>query len=94
MPNLSLTNCEIIVGGLDMSSYLNKAIIKSTAAELDGTTFGQTYRVRLAGLKDTHVFWDGFWTSVPDAAQFAQLGNANQAMTISPQGAEGKLGSP
>jgi hypothetical protein len=74
-----------------MSSYLNKASLKSSAAELDTTTFGQTYHTRLGGLRSAAVAWDGFWTSVPDAAQFAQLGTAGQAATICPQGAEGNI---
>lgn len=90
MANLSLTNCEILVGGLDMSSFLNKASLKTSAAELDVTTFGQTFRNRIGGLRDTEVAWDGFWTSIPDAAQFAALGSPNQAVTISPEGAEQK----
>lgn len=91
MANLAVTNAEIIVGGLDMSSFLNQTALKLMAAELDVTTFGQTSRVRIGGLKDTDLSWNGFWTSVPDAAQFAQLGSANQAATVSPEGAEGKV---
>jgi hypothetical protein len=91
MPTLSLTNCEILIGGTDMSSYLNKTTLRANVAELDVTTFGQTYRNRIGGLRDTRATWDGFWTSVPDAAQFPQLGSAGQAVTISPQGAEGSI---
>src|SRR5437773_9875230 len=88
MPTFAVTNATIWVAGLDMSSYLNKATLKMMAAELDITTFGATFRSRLGGLRDTDMTWDGFWTSVPDAAQFAQLGSANQAVTVSPQGFE------
>ncbi len=74
-----------------MSSYLNKATLRGSVAEHNVTTFGQTFVNRLGGLRDTQVTWDGFWTSVPDAAQFAQLGSQGQAVTISPQGAEGNI---
>jgi len=91
LPNLSLTNCEILIGGTDMSSYLNKATLRGSVAEHNVTTFGQTFVNRLGGLRDTQVTWDGFWTSVPDAAQFAQLGSQGQPVTISPQGTEGSI---
>src|SRR5258708_37721705 len=74
-----------------MSSYLNKAMLKVSAAELDVTTFGQTFKVFLGGLRDTELTWEGFWTSVPDAAQFAALGLSSQATTVCPQGAEGNV---
>src|SRR5438034_1476615 len=88
MPTFAVTNATIWVAGLDMTSYLNKATLKMMAAELDITTFGATFRSRLGGLRDTDMAWDGFWTSIPDAAQFAQLGSANQAVTVSPRGTE------
>ena len=88
MTTLALTNCTIWAGGTDFSSYLNKGIIRATAAELDTTTFGATYKSRIGGLKDSTINWDGFWTSIPDAAQFAQLGTAGTTVTISPQGTE------
>lgn len=88
MTTLSLTNCEILVGGTDMSSFLNKATLTAKVAELDVTTFGSTYHTRIGGLKDSSLAWDGFWTSLPDAAQFAQLGTANQVITVCPQGLE------
>src|SRR5207249_3866722 len=88
MGNFAATNCEILVGGMDMSSYLNKTMLKMMTAELDITTFRATFRSRLGGLRDTDMAWDGFWTSIPDAAQFAQLGSANQAVTVSPLGTE------
>jgi hypothetical protein len=91
MATLSLTNCEILVGGLDMSSFLNKATLTASAAELDVTTFGQTAVNRIGGLKDTALAWDGFWTSIPESAQFAQLGLNNQVVTVSPQGTEGSV---
>ena len=74
-----------------MSSYLNKATLRGSVAEHNVTTFGQTFVNRLGGLRDTQVTWDGFWTSVPDAAQFAQLGSQGQPVTISPQGTEGSI---
>lgn len=88
MTTFAVTNAEIIVGGLDMSSFLNKVSVAASVAELDVTTFGQTFRNRIGGLRDTQMSWDGFWTSVPDAAQFAQLGVANTAVTVCPQGTE------
>lgn len=88
MAPFAVINAEIIVGGLDMSSFLNKVTVNAKVAELDVTTFGQTYINRIGGLRDTDMSWDGFWTSVPDAAQFAQLGSNNQAVTVCPQGAE------
>lgn len=88
MTTFAVTNAEIIVGGLDMSSYLNKAVLATSAAPLDVTTFGQTFKNMLGGLKDTQLDWDGFWTSVPDAAQFANLGLPNVPTTVCPQGAE------
>jgi hypothetical protein len=91
MTTFAVTNAEIIVAGLDMSSYLNKGMLKVSAAQLDVTTFGQTYRNFLGGLRDTELTWDGFWTSVPDAAQFAALGVTNTATTVCPEGAEQKV---
>src|SRR6266852_499416 len=91
MTTFAVTNAEIIVAGLDMSSFLNKATLKVSAAEHDVTTCGQTYRNWLVCLRDTELTWDGFWTSIPDAAQFAALGLSSQATTVCPQGAEGNV---
>src|SRR6267378_1545248 len=91
MTDFAVTNAEIIVAGLDMSSYLNKGMLKASAAQLDVSTFGSGWKSFIGGLRDTELTWDGFWTSVPVAAQFAALGVNNQATTVCPQGTEGSI---
>lgn len=93
MANLSLLNSTIWVHDTDMSSYLNKVSLKGSAVELDGTNFGSGGWVQLIdGLNSVAMAEDGFWQAVaPDASNFAALGVADRAVTVSPEGAEGKV---
>jgi hypothetical protein len=90
MTTLSLTNATTWVHDTDMTSYLNQVALKTSAMELDVTTFGNTCRVKLGGLRQVELTENGFWTSIPDAAKFAALGIADRAVTVSPEGVEGK----
>jgi hypothetical protein len=84
--NFALTNPSIWIHDQDMTGYLKKATMKVSAAELENTTFGSTYRTRIGGLKTVSMQANGYWDSTPDASMFAALGVANRAVTITPQG--------
>lgn len=92
MSTFSMTNATIWIAGFDFSSQSNKLSLKASAQELDTTTFGQTYVNRIGGLRSVQMGMEGFWTSLPDAAQFAQLGTPNQAVTVSGAGLEQTVG--
>src|SRR6266704_2100167 len=88
MANLALINVTTYVGAVGLYVYANKATLKFSAADLDGTTFQATHQVRLPGLKMVDYQLSGFWDSLMDVAQFATLGSANQAVTVVPEGLE------
>lgn len=58
MATFAFTNASVKVNAVDMSAMCKKATIKTSAAELDDTAFGDTFHSRLGGLKDYSVDLD------------------------------------
>lgn len=52
MAEFAFTDGFLLLNAVNMSAMAKKIIIKASAAELENTTFGATYRSRIAGLKD------------------------------------------
>jgi hypothetical protein len=53
-----VTNAQISIGGVDLSSHVTKVTLSTTRAEIETTTFGNTAKRRVAGLADSSVAID------------------------------------
>ena len=53
-----ITNANVSVGGVDLSSHITKVTLSTTRAEIETTTFGNTGKRRVAGLADSSVAID------------------------------------
>jgi hypothetical protein len=53
-----ITNANVSVGGVDLSSHITKVTLSTTRAEIETTTFGNTAVRRVAGLADSSVAID------------------------------------
>lgn len=92
MAEFSLTNPTIHVHDFDFTTALHKITFHMTAAELENTTFGSTYRSRIGGLKTVDTVGDGYLDyPAPDSALFADLGVMDRVMTASAEGLETKV---
>lgn len=91
MAVFNLNDVKLWVAGTDMSTDHNQASLQITADELDVTTFGQTYRQRIGGLRSVSLsgagFYDSDGTDEPDDIWFPQLASAN-VITVSAQGGD------
>lgn len=72
-----LTDAYISINGTTVSDHGNKVEIPVKVADLDATTFGQTWHVRRGGLKDASLnidFLNDFVVSVLDDVFWNMLG--------------------
>lgn len=53
-----ITNANVSIGGVDLSSHITKVTLSATRAEIETTTFGNTAKRRVAGLADNSVSID------------------------------------
>jgi hypothetical protein len=53
-----ITNANVYIGGVDLSSHITKVTLSATRAEIETTTFGNTAKRRVAGLADNSVSID------------------------------------
>ena len=53
-----VTNANISIGGVDLSSHVTKVTLSTSRAEIETTTFGNTAVRRVAGLADNSVAID------------------------------------
>ena len=53
-----ITNANVSIGGVDLSSHITKVTLSTTRAEIETTTFGNTAVRRVAGLADNSVAID------------------------------------
>ena len=53
-----ITNANVSIGGVDLSSHITKVTLSTTRAEVETTTFGNTAKRRVAGLADNSVSID------------------------------------
>jgi len=53
-----VTNAQVTIGGVDLSSHITKVTLSTTRAEVETTTFGNTAKRRIAGLADNSVAID------------------------------------
>ena len=77
MATFAATDYMIIVNGVTMSPMATSASLPITAAELDNTAFGSTYRSKIGGLKEAKldIEWnEDFVAAQTDALLFPLLG--------------------
>lgn len=78
MASFAFIDCRLEVNSVVLSSYCRGVTLNITADELDDTAMGDTYRSRIAGLKDWSVapeFNSDFAASAVDATLFPLLGS-------------------
>lgn len=79
MAKFVATDYDITISGTDLSTSIAAVTLDITAEEQDTTAFGNTYRTRIAGLKDGSVSFDfhqDFGAGSVDATLFPLLGSA------------------
>ena len=53
-----ITNANVSIGGVDLSSHITKVTLSTKRDEIETTTFGNTAKRRVAGLADSSVAID------------------------------------
>ena len=91
-----ITNANITVGGVDLSSSVKKVTISRSKAEVDVTTFGNTGKRRIAGLEDSKIsidFFQDFAASSVEATLYSLLGTT-ATVVIKPNGSTASATNP
>lgn len=92
MASFSLVDCTIFAAGYDFTTDANQLSVNTEVEDLESTTFGGNgWRSRKGGLKSAEASLEGFWDSAPDEEIFDSLGARNEAVTFTPDGAEGAV---
>lgn len=91
MATLILTDCKILVGGYNLSSYHNSLNVEYGVEMLDDTRFGTSgTRSNKPGLKNLSVAGGGFWDTDIDSVLYSKVGAVREVLTVAPIGnAEG-----
>lgn len=80
-----LQDCKLLVAGYDLSGKMNALALDYSAELQDKTTFGDTTRSRLGGLKSVTAQHNGYWDGTGlDDILFNRIGLAGEVMTIAP----------
>jgi hypothetical protein len=83
-----ITNANISIGGVDLSSHVTKVTLSTSRAEIETTTFGNTAVRRVAGLADSSVaidFNQDFAAASVEATLYPLLGST-AAIIVKPNG--------
>ena len=83
-----VTNANVSIGGVDLSSHITKVTLSTSRAEIDTTTFGNTAKRRVAGLADGSVaidFHQDFSASAVEATLYPLVGST-AAVVVKPNG--------
>jgi hypothetical protein len=78
-------NASITINAVDLSSLCRSVTIDSNAEVLDATAFGDTTRVKIAGLKDwtiTCEFYQSYYTAEVDATLWPLHDNGTQFVVV------------
>ena len=79
MSKFVATDYAITIGAVDFSDSIAAVTLDVSADEQETTAFGNTYRTRIAGLKDASLtldFYQDFGAASVDATLFPLLGSA------------------
>jgi len=83
-----ITNANVSIGGVDLSSHITKVTLSTTRAEVETTTFGNTAVRRVAGLADSSVaidFNQDFAAASVEATLYPLIGST-AAVIVKPNG--------
>lgn len=83
-----VTNAVVSIGGVDLSSHITKVTLSTSVNELETTTFGQTAKRRVGGLKDSTVaidFNQDFQAAAVEATLYPLIGSTT-AVVVKPNG--------
>lgn len=72
-----ITNGNVTIGGVDLSSHIKKITLSTKRSELETTTMGNTGKRRVAGLADSSIaleFNQDFSASTVEASIYSLLG--------------------
>ena len=91
-----VTNANVTIGGVDLSSHITKVTLSSSRAEIETTTFGNTARRRVAGLAENSVaidFNQDFAAATVEATLYPLLGST-AAVVVKPNGTATSAANP
>ena len=83
-----ITNANVSIGGVDLSSHITKVTLSTSRAEIETTTFGNTAVRRVAGLADSSVaidFNQDFAAASVETTLYPLIGST-AAVIIKPNG--------
>lgn len=83
-----VTNANVTIGGVDLSSHITKVTLSTSRAEIETTTFGNTAKRRVAGLADSSVaidFNQDFAAAQVEATLYPLIGST-AAVVVRPNG--------
>ena len=83
-----ITNANVSIGGVDLSSHITKVTLSTMRSEIETTTFGNVAKRRVAGLQDNSVsidFNQDFSASAVEATLYPLVGSTAQII-IKPNG--------
>lgn len=86
MASFAFTNAFVSVNAVDLSTFVRSVTINVEAEDLEDTAMGDTYRSRIAGLKDWSVdveFNQDFAASAVDVTLWPLLGTVT-ALIVKP----------
>lgn len=91
-----VTNAQVSIGGVDLSSHITKVTLSTSVNELETTTFGQTAKRRVGGLKDSTVaidFNQDFSSATCEATLYPLIGSTTQ-IVVKPNGTAASATNP
>ena len=83
-----ITNANVSIGGVDLSSHITKVTLSTKRDEIETTTFGNTAKRRVAGLADSSVaidFNQDFAAATVEATLYPLVGST-AAVVVKPNG--------
>ena len=91
-----ITNANVSIGGVDLSSHITKVTLSTTRAEVETTTFGNTAKRRVAGLADSSVaidFNQDFAAASVETTLYPLLGST-ATVVVKPNGTAAGTANP
>jgi hypothetical protein len=91
-----VTNAVVTIGGVDLSSHITKVTLSTSVNELETTTFGNTAKRRVAGLRDSTVaidFNQDFTAAAVEATLYPLVGSTT-AVVVKPNGTTASATNP
>ena len=91
-----ITNANVSIGGVDLSSHITKVTLSTSRAEIETTTFGNTAVRRVAGLADSSVaidFNQDFEAASVETTLYPLIGST-AAVIVKPNGTETGAANP